>query len=161
VITWQQTIAEGAFEIPNKLESSPLETCVEQVGVFSGSIDKEIMKGVFNSHSVVQVRAFGGSAFQMPQSAEPLMILGEGAKSYMPEQPFEVNADTPIVSMAGWYQGAVLAVGKGRVAVFADAAMFTSQVPDHKGKVYGLVSDGAEQNEQFLLNVMHWLSKTI
>jgi len=79
----------------------------------------------------------------------------------VPEIPFQVNAKTPRVSMNGWYQGAVLEVGEGRVAVFSEGMAFSSQVTVSTGKKYGLVSDGAEQNEQFLLNVMHWLSKKI
>jgi len=79
----------------------------------------------------------------------------------VPEIPFQVNAKTPRVSMNGWYQGAVLEVGEGRVAVFSEGMTFSSQVTVSTGKKYGLVSDGAEQNEQFLLNVMHWLSGLI
>ncbi|WP_340679626.1 DUF4350 domain-containing protein [Paraglaciecola sp.] len=111
------------------------------------------------SEPIVQVKTFGGSAFQMPEDAKPLLILGKDAISLMPDIPFQVNAETPRISMDGWYQGAVLEVGEGRVAVFAEAMMFTSQMMTSTGKKYGLVSEGAEQNEQFLLNVMHWLSK--
>ena len=60
--------------------------------------------------------------------------------------------------MDGWSQGAVLEFGDGRVAVFAEAMMFTSQVYVPTGEKMGLVSKGAEDNEQFLLNIMHWLS---
>jgi hypothetical protein len=122
-------------------------------------IDHEITKNTSNSEHIVQVKTFGGSAFQIPKNAEPLLVLGKGAISLMPDIAFQVNADTPRISMDGWYQGAVLEVGKGRVAVFSEAMMFTSQVYIPTGKKMGLVSDGAEQNEQFLLNVMHWLSK--
>jgi hypothetical protein len=122
-------------------------------------IDHKITKSTSNSEHIVQVKTFGGSAFQIPKNAEPLLVLGKGAISLMPDIAFQVNADTPRISMDGWYQGAVLEVGKGRVAVFSEAMMFTSQVYIPTGKKMGLVSDGAEQNEQFLLNVMHWLSK--
>lgn len=122
-------------------------------------IDHEITKNTSNSEHIVQVKTFGGSAFQIPKNAEPLLVLGKGAISLMPDIAFQVNADTPRISMDGWYQGAVLEVGKGRVAVFSEAMMFTSQLYIPTGKKMGLVSDGAEQNEQFLLNVMHWLSK--
>ncbi|MEP0354529.1 DUF4350 domain-containing protein [Paraglaciecola sp.] len=110
---------------------------------------------------ITQVKTFGGSAFQIPENAHPLLILGKGATSVVPEIPFLVNAKTPRISVDGWYQGAVLEVGKGRVAVFAEGMMFSSQVTVSTGKKYGLVSVGAEQNEQFLLNIMHWLSKPI
>lgn len=124
-------------------------------------VDHAITKGDSYSESIVQVKTFGGSAFQIPENAKPLLILGKRAVSRMPEIPFQVNAKTPRVSMDGWSQGAVLKVGKGRVAVFAEGMMFSSQVNTATGKKYGLVSAGAEQNEQFLLNVMHWLSEKI
>ena len=124
-------------------------------------VDHPITKEISHSERIVQVKTFGGSAFQIPESATPLLILGKGATSLVPDIPFQVNAKTPRISMDGWYQGAVLEVGEGRVAIFSEAMMFTSQVYIPTGKKMGLVSDGAEQNEQFLLNVMHWLSKKI
>ena len=112
-------------------------------------------------NSITQVRTFGGSAFQAPKEAQSLLVLGQGAKSLLPNIPFQVNSKTPKISMDGWSQGAVLEFGNGRVAVFSEAMMFTSQVHIPTGEKHGLVSKGAEQNERFLLNVMHWLSKKI
>jgi len=89
------------------------------------------------------------------------LTLGKGAVSITPAIPFQVNANTPRVSVEGWSQGAVLQIGKGRVAVFAEGMMFSSQLDTKTGKKYGLTSMGGEQNEMFLLNVMHWLSGTI
>ena len=122
-------------------------------------MDHSITKGSPHSERITQVKTFGGSAFQIPEGAKPLLILGKGATSLVPDIPFQVNAQTPRVSMSGWYQGAVLEVGEGRVAVFSEGMAFSSQLIVSTGKKHGLVSGGAEQNEQFLLNVMHWLSK--
>jgi hypothetical protein len=49
-------------------------------------------------------------------------------------------------------------VGKGRVAVFGEAGMFTAQLTGKKGTM-GMNAPEAEQNPQLLLNVMHWLSQ--
>ena len=89
------------------------------------------------------------------------MTLGNGASSLMSDIPMKATTGSYRVSMDGWSQGAVLKVGKGRVAIFAEAMMFTSQVYTPTGRKMGLVSYGAEQNEQFLLNIMHWLSGLI
>jgi hypothetical protein len=124
-------------------------------------MDHSITKGSPHSERITQVKTFGGSAFQIPETAKPLLMLGKSATSLVPGVPFQVNAKTPRVSMNGWYQGAVLEVGKGRVAVFSEGMAFSSQLIVSTGKKHGLVSGGAEQNEQFLLNVMHWLSKVI
>jgi len=133
----------------------------DQLGIFTGPIGQAINKGASHSERIVQVKTFGGSAFQIPDNAKPLLILGKDVISLMPDIPLQVNADTPRVSVGGWYQGAALEVGERRVAVFAEAMMFSSQVHVPTGKKYGLASEGADQNEQFLLNVMHWLSKEI
>ena len=60
--------------------------------------------------------------------------------------------------MSGWSQGAVLELGKGRVAVFSEGMMFSSQLVESTGKTMGLRSVGAEQNEEFLLYIMRWLA---
>ncbi|MCG7535178.1 DUF4350 domain-containing protein [Pseudoalteromonas sp. OOF1S-7] len=109
------------------------------------------------SGQIEQVRSFGGSAFKVPDGATSLLTLGPGATSVTPDIPFQVTADTPRVAVDGWSQGAVLELGKGRVAVFAEGMMFSSQRDTSSGKKYGMNSAGAEHNEGFLLNVMAWL----
>lgn len=128
-------------------------------GIFADPAGQAIIKDLPHPERIIQVKTFGGSAFQIPQNAKPLLTLGKGAISDVPDIPFQVNADTPRISMDGWHQGAVLEFEEGRVAVFAEAMMFTSQVFISTGSKSGFLSHGAEQNEQFLLNVMHWLSK--
>ena len=49
-------------------------------------------------------------------------------------------------------------VGRGRVAVFGEAAMFSAQLAGPKQPM-GMNAPQAEQNHQLLLNVMHWLSR--
>jgi hypothetical protein len=125
------------------------------------SLMQGFTRRVASLDSITRVKTFGGSAFRAPQNAISLLTLGKGAVSITPAIPFQVNANTPRVSVEGWSQGAVLQIGKGRVAVFAEGMMFSSQLDTKTGKKYGLTSMGGEQNEMFLLNVMHWLSGTI
>ncbi len=63
----------------------------------------------------------------------------------------------PDIPIAGRLQGGALHFGRGRVAIFGEAAMFTVQ-RDDDGNLTGLGDTGAEQNTQFVLNVLHWLS---
>lgn len=121
-------------------------------------IQHEITMGGSKAEQINQVKTFGGSAFQAPANAKPLLTLGPGASSFMSDVPMKADKNAYRLSMEGWHQGAVLEMGKGRVAIFSEAMMFTSQVYTPTGKKMGLVSYGAEQNEQFLLNVMNWLS---
>ena len=110
------------------------------------------------SLDILKVRSFGGSAFKAPEKAISLLNLGDGITATEPKIPFQVNADTPRIPMSGWSQGAVLELGKGRVAVFSEGMMFSSQLVESTGKTMGLRSVGAEQNEEFLLNIMRWLA---
>lgn len=69
-----------------------------------------------------------GSAFRVDKGGEGLLIFGPGIVSFTPTNFWMFDTNSPRVSVTGWYQGAVLRVGKGRVAVFGGAAMFSAQV---------------------------------
>ena len=92
--------------------------------------------------------------------AIPVLGFPAGFVSAEASVLFKFNADTPRVPIGGWSQGALLNVGKGRVAVFGEAGMFTAQLHGANGKRFGMNSPLAPQNFQFLLNVLHWLSST-
>jgi hypothetical protein len=51
-------------------------------------------------------------------------------------------------------------LGKGRIAVFGEAAMFSAQVFKGSNPPFraGFNAKGAEQNKQFLVNVVEWLA---
>ena len=74
------------------------------------------------------------------------------------DQPFDQAM--PFVPATGLLQGAVMRHGKGRVAVFGEAAMFTTQVIERGGTTirFGMNDPSAAGNAQFVLNVLHWLS---
>ena len=52
-----------------------------------------------------------------------------------------------------------MTVGAGRLAVFGEAGMFTAQLAGDNKRKMGMTAPGAEENYQFLLNVMHWLTE--
>jgi hypothetical protein len=62
------------------------------------------------------------------------------------------------VKRQGRSQGVVLPVGRGRVAVFGEAAMFSAQIAGADNTPFGMNVPGID-NRQFALNVMHWLSR--
>jgi hypothetical protein len=120
-----------------------------------------ILKGTGIKEEVTSVKAFTGQAFLSPPNAKPLLVFGDSAMSYMPEKSWGFPADTPEISVEGWNQGATLEFDKGRIVIFGEAAMFTAQVSGKEKMKMGVIAEGAEQNEQFLLNIMHWLSRKI
>ena len=86
------------------------------------------------------------------------MIIGKNSINLLPLTAWEFSDQTPSVPAYGMLQGVTLAYGKGRVAVFGEAAMFTAQLAGEQGAPMGMNHPEAPQNVQFLLNVMHWLS---
>jgi hypothetical protein len=86
------------------------------------------------------------------------LVFGKSSYSLMPRQAWEFDEDTRKISVEGWFQGAVRSCGKGRVAVFGEAAAFTAQLSGPKKAKIGMNNPAARQNAQFVLNIMHWLS---
>ena len=81
------------------------------------------------------------------------------ATEYMQARAVAIPPDERAVPIAGWCQGAVMAVGSGRVAVFGEAAMFSAQLAGPNQQPMGMNAPEAKQNHQLLLNVMHWLTR--
>ncbi|MFA6166249.1 MAG: DUF4350 domain-containing protein [Gemmatimonadaceae bacterium] len=108
---------------------------------------------------VDSVVAFTGQAFSVEAPARALMTLERGTIVLEPRVAWQFDEKTPTVPGAGLLQGAALAFGKGRVAVFGEAAMFSAQLGGGARRVpMGMNDPAAPQNPQFLLNLMHWLS---
>lgn len=112
--------------------------------------------GSLKQHAITEgidsVATFTGSAFQFTGKGEPLLIFGPDVVS------MAGPGDPKPVSVAGRLQGGVLSLGKGRVAVFGEAAMFSAQLAGPQKRPMGMNHPLAKQNPQFLLNVMRWLA---
>jgi hypothetical protein len=117
-----------------------------------------IVRGRDAQEPVTHVRTFTGQAFQAPATAEPLLVLPAGFIALMPEKAWQFGPHTPRISVGGWLQGAVMRVESGRAAFFGEAAMFSAQVTGAERRPMGMNAPQAEQNFQFVLNVIHWLS---
>jgi hypothetical protein len=103
------------------------------------------------------VASFVGSAFPA-DGLIPLLLLGPGAVVYLPDIPWEFDNQTPRKPAAGWTQGGVKRMGKGRIAVFGEAAMFTAQLAGPARTPVGMNAPEAGQNAQFVLHLMRWLA---
>ncbi len=97
-----------------------------------------IVRGRHGKESPASVMVFAGLAMRVPQIAEPLFTTADGV-----------------------VLGAVMRVELGRAAVFGDPALFTAQIAGPERRLVGMSASGAQQNFQFVLNVMHWLSDVI
>jgi hypothetical protein len=120
--------------------------------------DHPITRGRNASERVDSVIAFTGQAFRLDGTGEVLMTLGPNVVLLMPEVAWQFSKLTPSISASRMLQGAAVQFGKGRVAVFGEAAMFSAQVAGPNRTPGGMNDPTAPQNAQFLLNVLHWLS---
>ncbi len=115
--------------------------------------DHPITRGRSASERVTRVVTFTGQSLAAPGAA-PLLVLGDSAIDYVPPAPtFTARPAT------GRLQGLALVAGRGRVVVLGEAAELTAQVTD-KGVRFGMQVPGND-NAQFALNIMHWLTRLL
>ncbi len=119
--------------------------------------DDPITTGRQSHERIDSVRTFTGQAFRVSGAGRPLLTLATGAVVLMPTTAWEFSDSTPRLPADGLLQGVVLVHGKGKVAGFGEAAMFSAQVSGAQRRPMGMNAPAAGQNVQFLLNVMHWL----
>jgi len=116
-----------------------------------------LSNGIQPYERIDTVTTFTGSAFFAPTAAIPVLSFSEERHvSFQPDTAWRFNAYTPWENLKGYYQGALRKCGKGKVAVFGEAAMFTAQIVQGSVKV-GFNSEWAPQNAQFTINLIHWL----
>lgn len=107
---------------------------------------------------VDSVATFTGEAFQVPAGAVSLLTLPEGAVSLNPDTAWVFDDRTHRTDVSGWSQGALLEVGRGRVAVFGEAAMFSAQLAGPQRVPMGMNRPEAVHNARLLLNLVRWLA---
>jgi len=109
------------------------------------------------------IATFTGSAFSPPAGARVLFVFSKDYFMVLPNVAwqFKDQDQVRVQEAAGLSQGAVATSGKGRIAVFGEAGMFTAQLITDAGAVHthmGFNAPEAPENKAFILNVMHWLS---
>lgn len=120
--------------------------------------DHPITNGRSRRERVDSVRTFTGQAFRLRDSGSGLLTLTTGAVVLLPTIAWQFSDSTPRIAAEGMLQGAALVHGRGRVAMFGEAAMFSAQVSGPSRRPMGMNAPRAGDNPQFLLNVMHWLA---
>lgn len=111
---------------------------------------------------VDSVATFTGQGFRgTGPGISPLFTLAPNVVLLEPDTAWVFSDETRRRSGAGWLQGAALRVGKGRVVVLGEAAMFSAQLGGRQRRPMGMNAPVAGQNAQFLLNTLHWLTGLI
>ena len=127
--------------------------------------DHAITRGRDASERITTVVSFTGQSLTVPPGAAALLSLGPTAD----ERPTRADmfADprdrTAFTRVGGRAQGLAMQVGRGRVVVLGEAAMLSAQVIERPGAStmrMGMNVPGSD-DQQFCLNVMHWLAGLI
>jgi hypothetical protein len=117
-----------------------------------------IIRGRNPKERIDSVRTFTGQAFRATPNVRPLLVLAPETVLLFPTQAWKFSEATPHIAADQMLQGAVLTMGRGRVAAFGEAAMFSAQVSGPQRRPMGMNAANAPENPQFLLNVIHWLA---
>lgn len=106
------------------------------------------------------VTTFTGQAFRLSERVDaiPLLRVVDGSYLLLPTKAWEFSDATPRIPADGMLQGALVRHGRGRVAVFGEAAAFTAQVQGEDRRPMGMNHPDAPHNARFVLNVMRWLA---
>ncbi len=122
-----------------------------------------IMEGRNAAEKIQRVVVFTGQSLKGPAEARVLLELSLSAMETLPDSIWKADGETYTrfqgpFSIKDGSMGLAIDFGKGRVVVLGEAACMTAQIDD-TGK-FGMNVPGND-NRQFALNVMHWLSRKI
>ena len=117
-----------------------------------------LVDGPLTRGGIDSVYAFTGTVLHAPPAATVVMRLGTGWQILYPKEPWKFDGVPERPSDDKDLRGATLAVGKGRVAMFSEAAMFSAQ-RQPGDKTMGFNYPPASQNKAFILNVLRWLGR--
>lgn len=122
-------------------------------------LNTEITNGTLGE-KVDSITSFTGSAFAIPNGATGVMKFTDKDICLLPDVAWQFDPETENRLLENYFQGAVMAFGKGKIAVFGEAAMFTAQTVTNENGTFkvGFHSENAPNNVQFIRNLMEWLS---
>ena len=110
-----------------------------------------ITEGRDQNERINLVQSFTGQSLKGPDDSIAILKLSETAKD-TPNRETDSS-----VSAAGRAQAIAFKFGKGRVVVQGEAAMLSAQISGAEKYKMGMNVPGND-NKQYALNVMHWLS---
>lgn len=134
-----------------------------QSDVFSESngrlLPTQITDGSYGK-AISSVTTFTGSSFQIPSEAIGILKFKKGDTCLQPDIAWQFDDQTKSEDLEHKFQGAIMNFGQGKLAVFGEAAQFTSQKISRQNRTFytGFNSEYASNNIDFVRNLMLWLS---
>lgn len=130
-----------------------------QQGILDFSKENNMLSNHQLTENVSSVKTFTGQAFKIPNKAESILKTSEKLVVHLPDTMWRFSPKTKRFSAEGLSQGAIMNYGKGKIAVFGEAAMFTAQLAGRNQFKVGMNSEGAEENYKLLINIVTWLTE--
>ena len=121
--------------------------------------DHPILNGRNEAERVSRIMTFTGQGLRVPSNAVALLPFAPSAREY----PFRFSREAQSRSAFGLAQAIAVEFGKGRVVVMGEAAALTAQRIESSGAapyLMGMNRPGTD-NQQFALNIAHWLMRLI
>ena len=137
------------FDPQNSVAGSPTQLIFSRENKLLGN--HPITEGRDETEKVKLLRSFTGQSLKGPEGSAGILNLSDAATD-SPSYDSKTSA-----SAAGRSQAVALKFGKGRVVVQGEAAMLTAQISGAEKRAMGMNVPGND-DRQYALNVMHWLS---
>ena len=137
------------FDPEHSVDGSPTQLIFSRENKLLGS--HPITEGRNENERVKIVRSFTGQSLKGPEGSAGILNLGNAA---FDRPTYAAETSTPA---AGRTQAVAFKFGKGRVVVQGEAAMLSAQIAGADKHPMGMNVPGND-NRQYALNLMHWLS---
>lgn len=137
------------FDQQNSVAGSPSHLIFSRENNLLGK--HSIIEGRGENERINLLRSFTGQSFKGPKDSVAILKLSDGATD---SPNFQAQTSVPA---AGRAQAIALKFGKGRVVVQGEAAMLSAQLSGPENRRMGMNVPGND-NRQYALNLMHWLS---
>lgn len=126
--------------------------------------DHPILHGRDEKEVVRHVRSFTGQSLGVPDGAVSLLRFPADAEEVAePSQAMALLKGEAAqgIMVNGRAQAVAMTVGKGRLVVAGEAAMFSAQVVQRRDQPPRYIGLKIADDQQFALNTVHWLSHLI
>jgi len=137
------------FDPQNSVAGAPTQLIFSRENKLLAS--HPITEGRSESERLKLVRSFTGQSLKGPEGSAAILMLSDNAI----DRPTFASPES--VPAAGRAQAVALKFGKGRVLAQGEAAMLSAQVSGPDKRTMGMNVPGND-DRQYVLNVMHWLS---
>ena len=150
--------SEFGFEFTNGFAFNINKSGPAFFSIENGTLKESLItKGRDPSESIDHIVTFTGQGFKIPDDAKPVLVFDKNYFNFLPDTAWVFHKETPKYGIEGLSQGAYKKFGKGKIAVFGEAAMFTAQLTGPGKTKAGMNSAIADENYRLLLNIIHWL----